>query len=64
MALPNVTTLKQMDYSYKGMPFVEIPAKTGIDLSLMDFAYLAMPFVRNDDFPAVATLAYCWGAIF
>ncbi len=47
MALVTPTTLKSMDYSFNGEPFVDVPAKDSIDLTLMDYAFNGQPFVRN-----------------
>ena len=47
MALPNKTNLETMDYSYSGLPFVDVPAKSTIDTSTMDYSYGGLPFVTN-----------------
>jgi len=47
MALPTPDNLKTMDYVFWGQPFVDVPAKDGIDLMTMDWIYQAQPFVRN-----------------
>ena len=39
--------LKTMDYACQGQPFVDVPAKSSIDLKTMDWAFKAQPFVRN-----------------
>jgi hypothetical protein len=36
-----------MDYSYGGLPFVDIPAKADIDTFTMDYSYAGLPFVTN-----------------
>jgi hypothetical protein len=44
MALPTITELLTLDVTYKGSPFCEIAAKSGIDTSTLDITYLGMPF--------------------
>jgi len=39
--------LKELDYTFQGQPFCDVPAKSEIDLETMDYAYKAQPFVRN-----------------
>lgn len=60
MALPTPDNLKTMDYVYKGQPFVDVPAKPGIDLSAMDYVYKAQPFVSNGEegIPPLSFLNY------
>lgn len=53
MALPTKTELQSMDYSWMGSPFVECPAKSGIDLTTMDYVWMGSPFVAN---PAAAVV--------
>lgn len=47
MALPNSTDLQTMDYSYGGVPFVDVPAKSNIVTTTMDWSYSGLPFVTN-----------------
>lgn len=47
MALPNSTDLQTMDYSYAGLPFVDVPAKGDILTGTMDWSYAGLPFVTN-----------------
>ena len=47
MALPNKTELQTMDYSYAGLPFVDVPASGSIDTFTMDYSYSGLPFVTN-----------------
>ena len=44
MALPTKTNLETMDYSYGGVPFVSVAAKSGIDLDTLDYSYAGVPF--------------------
>ncbi len=44
MALPTKTDLQTMDYSYGGVPFVSVAAKSGIDLDTLDYSYGGVPF--------------------
>ena len=55
MALPNKADLETMDYSFKGQPFIEVPAKGGIDLETMDYVYQATSFVGG-----IAGWAHKW----
>ena len=55
MALPNSTDLQTMDYSFNGQPFVNVPAKSGIDTTTMDYSFQAQPFVTNP-YPTVVTV--------
>jgi len=45
MALPTKSDLLKMDYAFQGQPFVEVPAKSGINLATMDYVFQAQPFV-------------------
>ena len=47
MALPTKTDLEKMDWAYKGQPFVDVPAKSSINIKTMDYVYRAQPFVSN-----------------
>lgn len=47
MALPTSTDLQTMDYSYAGLPFVDVPAKGDILTGTMDWSYAGLPFVTN-----------------
>ena len=47
MSLPTPDNLKTMDYSFQGEPFINIPAKSSIDLMTMDYALQGEPFVGN-----------------
>lgn len=49
MPLPSKTELQKMNYSFLGQPFVDIPAKAGLDLKTMDYSFQAQPFVPNPD---------------
>lgn len=53
MALPTSTQLQTMDWSYGGVPFVDVPAKAGINTGTMDWSYGGLPFVTNDGGTAV-----------
>lgn len=44
MALPTRTQIVTMDYAFNGEPFVQVAAKSGIDLDGIDYAYQAEPF--------------------
>lgn len=57
MTLPTPDNLQTMDYGYQAQPFVDIPAKSTIDLYTMDIAYQAQPFVRN---VAIAGISIAW----
>lgn len=45
MALP---TQLDLNYAFKGQPFLYTPAKTSIVLSGMNYSYKAEPFVGNE----------------
>lgn len=45
--LPAPSALLGLDYAMQAEPFVNVPAKTGIDLKGLDYAYNAEPFVGN-----------------
>lgn len=47
MALPTRTDLVGLNYAFWGSPFLEVPAKTGVDVLTMDIAFNASPFVGN-----------------
>lgn len=47
MALVNKSELQKMDYLFQGEPFVNVPAKTGIDTFTMDYLFNGEPFVTN-----------------
>jgi len=49
MALPTPSDLTGLDYSFKGQPFCNIPAKSGLDLGSMDYSFQGQPFVSNPD---------------
>ncbi len=46
MAIPNKTNLETLDYSFKGQPFCNVPAKD-IDLTTLDYYHQAQPFAGN-----------------
>lgn len=45
MATPTQENLGTMDYSYLGIPFVNVESKTGQNTNSLDFSYLGLPFV-------------------
>ena len=47
MSLPTSTSLKTMDFSFLGRPFIDVPAKDSIATVTMDFALFGRPFVTN-----------------
>lgn len=55
MALPIQTNIVTMDYPSRGLPFVDVPAKSGIATQTMDYPSRGLPFVTNDGFTATAT---------
>lgn len=36
-----------MDWSYAGLPFVDVPSTTSVNTLTMDWAYAGLPFVTN-----------------
>ena len=50
MALPTVEDIQTMDIPSRGLPYVDVPAKTGITTQTMDYVSRGLPFVTNDDF--------------
>jgi hypothetical protein len=53
-----------MDYAFQGQPFVDVPAKSDIDLKTMDYAYQAQPFVRNPAAAPPPVVGRSYGYIF
>jgi len=47
MAFPTSTDLLTMDYSYNGMPFVNVPTNSTVNTFTMDYSQNGMPFVTN-----------------
>lgn len=62
MALPIQTEITTMDFPSRGLPYVDVPAKSGIVTQTMDFPSRGLPFVTNDGFTAapaaVASVGY------
>jgi len=52
MPLPIQSDIVKMDYPSRGLPFVDVPAKTGISTQTMDYPSRGLPFVTNDGFTA------------
>ena len=50
MALPTQEDIVTMDIASRGLPYLDVPAKSSIDTQLMDTASRGLPFVTNDDF--------------
>lgn len=50
MALPVQTDITTGDYPSRGLPYLDLPAKTGITTQTMDYPSRGLPFVTNDDF--------------
>jgi hypothetical protein len=48
MSLPTPDSLKNMEYSFQGQPFIDVPAKSSIKLSDMEYSFQGQPFVRNE----------------
>lgn len=48
MALPTKSDIITMDFSYNGLPFVDVPGNTTVDLMTMDWSWHGMPFVSNN----------------
>jgi len=46
--LPAPEALFGLDYVYNAEPFVNVPAKSGIEVTGMDYAHTAKPFVGNE----------------
>lgn len=44
MSLPTHNNLLTMDFSYMGQPFVQVAAKSGIDLNTLDYSHMGEPF--------------------
>ena len=53
MAIPNKTNLQTMDYSYMGVPYVQVASKSGIDLDGLDYSFFGQPFYGAEE-PVVA----------
>ena len=47
MSLPTSTDVLTMDYSYAGLPFVDVPTKSDVNTQTMDYSYAGLPFVTN-----------------
>lgn len=47
MALPNSTEISTMDWSYGGLPFVDVPTNATVNTQTMDWSYGGLPFVTN-----------------
>ena len=47
MSLPTSTDLQTMDYSYGGLPFVDVPSNNTVNTQTMDWSYAGLPFVTN-----------------
>lgn len=47
MALPSSTDVLTIDWSYAGLPFVDVAAKGDILTGTMDWSYAGLPFVTN-----------------
>lgn len=47
MALPNSTEIATMDWSYTGLPFVDVPGNSTVNTQTMDWSYAGLPFVTN-----------------
>ena len=45
MALPTQADITTMDYPSRGLPFVYVAAKSGIDPTTMDYPSRGLPFV-------------------
>jgi hypothetical protein len=50
MALPTVEDISTLDFPSRGLPYVDVPAKTGITTQTMDYVSRGLPFITNDDF--------------
>ena len=50
MALPVQTAIATGDYPSRGLPYLNLPAKSSIDTQTMDYPSRGLPFVTNDDF--------------
>jgi len=44
MAKPTRTDIITMDYSFLGIPFVQVAAKSSIDTDGLDYSFLGEPF--------------------
>jgi len=44
MSLPTKSDLQTMDWSYKGQPFVRVPANANIDTDTLDWSYRGQPY--------------------
>ena len=51
MALLTPTTVKTMDYSYQGSPFVNVPATSAVITNSLDYSFQGEPFATNDFIP-------------
>lgn len=45
MSLPTATDLFTLDYSFNGVPFVNVESKSGQNTDSLDFALYGVPFV-------------------
>lgn len=57
MALPTQTNIVTMDYPSRGLPFVDVAAKTGISTETMDYPSRGLPFIVNAFGAAAAAAA-------
>jgi hypothetical protein len=57
MALPNKTVVQGLDFAFLGEPFVQIPAKAGIETGGLDVAFLGSPiFAATELAPVTASV--------
>ena len=45
MTLPVATDLQTLDFTFKGLPFAYVEAKSSIGTSSLDFMFQGLPFV-------------------
>lgn len=50
MSLPVQTDITTGDFPSRGLPYLDLPAKSSIDTQTMDYPSRGLPLVTNDDF--------------
>lgn len=63
MPLPTQTDMLTMDYPSRGLPYVDVPAKSGIDTQTMDYPSRGLPFVTNAYGAAAAVVRFFLGLL-
>lgn len=47
MAIPSANDVLTMNWSYAGLPFVDVPTNNTVNTQTMNWAYAGLPFVTN-----------------